>query len=163
MRSDSQEATQMRRTGFTRMLALSTLTVVLAACGGGGGGGGGGETTAPPPSGGNTGGGGNPATPPPTGGSNTATVSVGQGSFSPANVTVGVNGTVTWNWGECSNNDPYYGNTCVMHSVTFDDAGMGGSGNQDKGSYQKTFAAKGTFKYHCAVHGSSMSGAVTVQ
>jgi plastocyanin len=37
------------------------------------------------------------------------------------------------------------------------------SPKQDQGSFNRTFASAGTFKYHCLIHGSYMSGQVTVQ
>jgi|SRR5689334_11923286 len=127
--------------------ALVALAVVsLAACGGGGGGGGS-QVTSPPPGGGNT--------PPPSNG-----ITVSNNSFSPGAKTIAVGETVHWAWNTCSG-DPYYGQTCVAHSVTFDDGTT--SPTQDQGTYSRTFAAAGTYTYHCAVHGAAMTGSITVQ
>jgi plastocyanin len=116
----------------------------LYGCGGSGGG-----STGPA----NTGGGVN--TPPPAGG-----ITVSNNSFSPGTKTVAVGTAVTWAWNSCTG-DPYYGQTCVSHSVTFDDGTT--SATQDQGSYVRTFNAAGTYNYHCSIHGTAMSGSITVQ
>jgi plastocyanin len=59
-------------------------------------------------------------------------------------------GTVVWTW--ASNG--------VEHNVTFEDEVT--SGNQGSGTYQRTFANAGTFDYFCTIHGSGMSGTITV-
>lgn len=158
----------MRRFGLGSFALVATM-VALAACGGGGSTG---PETGSPSSGGATGGAtggttggtGAPTGGTPTGGGGTTgnSVTVGKGAFSPASLTVAVNGTVTWNWDSCSD-DPYYGQTCISHSVTFDDASVAGSEVIQSGSFSKTFATAGTYRYHCAVHGSSMAGAIVVQ
>jgi plastocyanin len=125
---------------------LVALTVAsLYACGGGGGGG---SSTGPTT---------NPVnTPAPAGG-----ISVINNSFSPGTKTVAVGSTVQWSWNSCSG-DPYYGQTCVQHSVTFDD-GSTSSGLQDQGTFSRQFTAAGTYTYHCSNHGTAMSGTITVQ
>ena len=81
----------------------------------------------------------------------TSSVSVVDNSFNPSSVTVAVGTTVTWTW--AGNND---------HNVTFDD-GVNDSATQTDGSHTRTFAAAGTFPYHCTIHGPSiMSGQVSV-
>jgi len=127
--------------------ALVALAVFgLAACGGGGGGGS--QVTSPPPGGGNT--------PPPANG-----ITVSNNNYSPGAKTVAVGSTVQWAWNTCTG-DPYYGGqTCAEHSVTFDDGIT--SATQDHGTFSRTFAAAGTYNYHCAVHGAAMSGSITVQ
>ena len=116
----------------------------LSGCGGSGGG-----TTAPPNNQ-------NTNTPPPVGG-----ISVDNNSFSPSAKTVAVGATVQWAWNSCTG-DPYYGGTtCTAHSVTFDDGT--GSATQDHGTFSKVFNTAGTFNYHCAVHGSAMTGSITAQ
>ena len=66
-----------------------------------------------------------------------------------------------WAWNSCSG-DVYSGQTCVSHSVTFDDAVT--SPTQDHGTFSRTFAAAGTYNYHCVVHGAAaMSGSITVK
>jgi plastocyanin len=119
--------------------------LALTACGGGGG-----------------------STGPSKSGAKTATVTVSKASFSPQAVTVGVNATVTWRWNTCSTtggSDPYGGGTstttCVTHNIVFDDGAE--SPSQQTGSFVRTFAQAGTFPYHCRIHGTAMSGSVTVQ
>lgn len=93
-------------------------------------------------------------------------VLVQNNSFNPATLTVAAGTTVKWTWATCSgSNDPYNGGTgqtCVDHSVTWDD-GTGTSATQSEGTYQRAFATAGTYKYHCVVHGTAMSGTVVVQ
>jgi len=126
--------------------ALVVLAVVgLAACGGGGGGGGS-QVTSPPPTG---------NTPP---ASNDITVS--NNAYSPTAKTIAAGSTVRWAWNTCSG-DPYYGQTCASHSVTFDDGST--SPTQDQGTYSRTFATPGVYTYHCAIHGAAMAGSITVQ
>ena len=133
------------------------------ACGGGGGGGGGSGTPTRPsaPSTPST-----PSTPAvPSAPASSSTVSVENNSFTPASVTVAVGGTVTWKWDTCTAGyDPYGGSTstCVDHSVVWD-AGGTPSPTQSQGTFQRTFTAAGTYSYHCAVHGTAMSGKVVVQ
>src|SRR5258705_6694226 len=127
--------------GVLVLLAVAS----LSGCGGSGGG----SSTGPT----NNGGGVN--TPPPAGG-----ITVSNNSFSPGTKTVAVGASVQWGWNSCSG-DPYYGTTCVAHSVTFDDGTT--SPTQDQGSYVRTFNAPGTYNYHCSQHGAAMSGSITVQ
>jgi len=115
----------------------------LCACGGSGGS----SSTAPVNQGVNT--------PPPTDG-----ISVTNNAFSPGTKTVAVGATVRWAWNSCTG-DAYNGQTCVSHSVTFDDGS--GSPTQDQGTFSKTFNAAGTYDYHCSIHGTAMSGTITVQ
>ena len=127
------------------------------ACGGGGGGGGSGTPTGPStPS--------TPATPstPPS----PSAVTVQNNSFSPASLTVAPGTTVTWTWDTCTAGyDPYGGasTTCVDHSITWDTPGGTASPTQSEGKYQRSFATAGTYNYHCAIHGTAMSGKVVVQ
>lgn len=132
---------------------LSICLAMAAACGGGGGGGG---TTGP--SNNNPGGTTNP------GGGATNVVNVGADqTFNPASVNVPAGTTVTWQWpSSCSDGyGGYY--TCPTHSVVFDDGSNIQSPTQSSGTFTRTFSAAGTYKYHCAIHGSSMSGQVVVQ
>lgn len=126
----------------TKHVCIALALISAAACGGGGG-----ETTGPPA--GNT--------PPPVGG-----ISVVNNAFSPAAKTVQAGTTVTWAWNTCTGGDGYGGSeACVAHGVNFDDGTN--SPTQDKGTYARNFATAGTYNYHCAVHGTAMSGSVTVQ
>src|SRR5205085_7511510 len=97
------------------------------------------------------------AAPTPSGG-----ISVTNNAFSPGTKTVAVGATVQWSWNTCSN-DPYNygGQTCVAHSVTFDDGTT--SPTQDQGTFNRMFTAAGTYNYHCSVHGAAMAGTITVQ
>jgi len=123
---------------------VALVVASLCACGGGGYG-----STAPktPPPNGNT--------PPPVGG-----ISVSNNYFSPATKTVQVGTSVEWSWNSCTG-DPYSGQTCVAHSVTFDDGTT--SATQDHGTYSRTFSTAGTYNYHCVTHGAAMAGTITVQ
>lgn len=93
-------------------------------------------------------------------------VLVENNSFNPATLTVAAGTTVKWTWATCTgSNDPYnggVGQTCVDHSVTWDD-GTGTSVTQSEGTYLRAFPTAGTYKYHCLVHGTAMSGTVVVQ
>jgi plastocyanin len=126
--------------GFFVMLAVASLT----ACGG--------SSTSPR----TTSNGVNTA--PPAGG-----VSVNNDAFSPATKTVAAGASVQWAWNSCTGGDPYGGGqTCVEHSVTFDD-GSSSSVLQSQGTFNKTFPTAGTYTYHCQVHGSmGMTGTITV-
>ena len=129
----------------TWSVCIAVALVSANACGGGGGS----ESTAPPsqPPG---------NTPPPAGG-----VSVTNNAFSPAAKTVAVGTVVQWAWNTCSGGGIYDSETCVAHSVNFDD-GIS-SPTQGQGTYNRSFGTAGVYNYHCAVHGSAMAGAVTVQ
>ncbi len=127
--------------GVFVMLAAAS----LYGCGGGGGG----TTTSPTNNGVNT--------PPPAGG-----ISVTNNMFSPGTKTVAVGASVQWAWSTCTG-DAYSGQTCVQHSVTFDD-GSASSALQDQGTFTRTFSTAGTYMYHCSVHGTQgMTGTIMVQ
>lgn len=131
----------------TNYLFIALALTTASACGGGGG------STSPnnQPSG---------NTAPPVGG-----ISVTNNVFSPGSKTVPAGTAVAWAWNSCTGSgDPYGGGgeeVCVAHGVNFDDGTS--SPTQDKGTYTRTFSAAGTYNYHCAVHGASMAGTVTVQ
>jgi len=96
-------------------------------------------------------------TAPPVGG-----ISVTNNLFGPSTKTVAVGTNIQWAWNTCTG-DTYNGQTCVQHSVTFDD-GSASSPLQDQGTFNKTFATAGTYAYHCSVHGTTgMTGTITVQ
>jgi plastocyanin len=94
-------------------------------------------------------------TPPPSGG-----ISVTNNAFTPDVKTIGVGTTVQWAWNSCTGG-AYGGQTCVSHNVVFDDGTT--SGLMNGGTFNRTFTVAGTYNYHCAVHGSAMSGSITVQ
>jgi OOP family OmpA-OmpF porin len=134
--------------------------LVVAACSGGGGDG---QTTAPisppppapppaPPP---------PAAPPPPPPSPVGNaVTVNNNSYSPSSQTVSAGATVQWTWNSCSD-DGYGGGICATHTVTFDDGVT--SAAQSQGTYARTFTTPGVYQYHCQVHGTIMSGTITVQ
>jgi plastocyanin len=136
-------------------LSLAAIAVVVvAACGGGGDSGGTGPGTP-------TGPGTNPST-------NPNTVTLVDSSFAPATINVKPGTTVTWQWSACTDTTGGYGGygsgtACITHQIAFDDGSGTQSPMQAQGSFNRTFAAAGTFKYHCTVHGSYMSGQVVVQ
>ena len=73
-------------------------------------------------------------------------------SYSPSAASVPVGTTVTWTW-----TGGY-----TAHSVTFND-GVGSASAQYSGTHARTFTEPGSYAYHCSVHGSAMSGTVTVR
>ena len=109
------------------LLAGLGLVTLLSACGGGAD-----STTGPRDSQGNS-------------------VTVGNNSFSPPDLSVAAGTTVTWTWAAGA----------VEHNVTFDDGEH--SATQSSGSFPRTFSAAGTYPYHCTIHGAAaMHGTVTV-
>ena len=132
-----------------RYVALvSVFSAALAACSGGGGDGGPTNPTPNNPT---------PNNPSPTENNN---IQVSNNSYSPGAKTISQGQSVTWQWAGCAGGGYGY-EDCVMHTVTFDDGPS--SELQTSGSYTRTFAAKGTYKYHCQTHGQAMSGTITVQ
>lgn len=127
-------------------LLVLALSAAILGCGGGGSSSAG--ITNPPP----------PNPPPPNG--STLALSVMNNHFSPANDSVGVGATLTWTWDSCTG-DGYGGTQCTAHSVKFDDGPA--SSIQSSGTFTRTFMAAGTYPYHCAVHGTAMSGMITVK
>ncbi len=104
----------------------------------------------------------------PTTPANPNTVSLVDSSFSPASLTIKSGQTVTWQWSACSDTTGsggygYGSGSCISHQISFDDGSGVVSPLQDAGSFNRTFTTTGTFKYHCLVHGSYMSGQITVQ
>lgn len=131
---------QKVRIGVLGLGAVGLALVLQASCGGGGGGG---------SSSGTTGGGGSGSLPP------AYHVWVGKNgamAFSPTNISVAPGSTVTWD---------FYG----THTVT-SDAGVTpafDSGTMSTGTFTQTFNTLGVYTYTCTIHGSMMSGTVTVQ
>lgn len=92
--------------------------------------------------------------PPPPGAPLAATVTTPGTSFSPATVTIGTGGTVTWQFTGGS-----------RHNVTFSGTAPTGGNIPDTdvgGSASRTFSAAGTYSYTCTRH-SGMNGTVVVQ
>ncbi len=79
-----------------------------------------------------------------------ADILVRNNNFSPATFEVASGGTVLWRWASSG----------VVHNVTFGDVAP--SPNQGTGTFQRTFAAAGSYPYLCTIHGQIMSGVVTV-
>jgi plastocyanin len=79
------------------------------------------------------------------------TVIVSNDKFTPSSLQVAASTTVTWTWES--------GGT--SHNVTFDDGVH--SPTQGGGTYTRTFSTAGTYAYHCTIHGTIMSGNITVQ
>lgn len=132
-----------------RLAARLTVLLLIAAAGCGG------SSTAPSSGGNNT-------QPPPAnpGGSSNNAITVGNNFFDPSSTTIPVGTKVTWTWNTCGG-DGYGGQTCVQHGILFDDGAA--SGAQSEGTWSRTFATAGTYKYHCTVHGSAMAGTIVVQ
>jgi len=129
---------------FRPSFLVAAFVVSLAACGGGGDGGTTGPNNNPNQPTGPT----NPGSP--SGPTETNQVEVNNDTFSPANIKVAPNTTVTWTWGAGA----------VTHNVTFAD---GTSGDYGEGHvFTKLFSTAGTFNYHCTIHGG-MAGSVLVQ
>jgi plastocyanin len=83
----------------------------------------------------------------------TASVIIFDNGYSPANVSVAPNGTVTWVW--TGNN---------AHGVSFDDGTITPSTIQSVGSFTVRFPRAGIFSFFCTVHGRTVeAGTVTVQ
>jgi plastocyanin len=78
-------------------------------------------------------------------------VIVSNDKFTPPSLQVAAGSTVTWTWAS--------GGT--SHNVTFDDGVH--SATQGGGTYTRTFNTPGAYAYHCTIHGTIMSGNITVQ
>ena len=81
----------------------------------------------------------------------TATVTVADNTFTPTEVLIALNGTVTWSW-----------TGVAIHNVTFTTAGSpSGIANRTTGSDSRLFNAPGTFNYSCSNH-PGMNGSIIV-
>jgi plastocyanin len=141
---------------FARTPSVAIFSVLILAglaCGGGGGGGSSNNSGYPTdPTSGSSG----------TGGTVSHSLQVGVVNvmYTPDATTVPKGSTVAWTWNSCDAG--YNGaDVCTSHSVTFDDGVT--SAIQDHGSYSRAFNSAGTYKYHCMIHGTAMSGTVIVQ
>jgi plastocyanin len=80
-------------------------------------------------------------------------VSIVDFAFSPANVVIKPNDSVTWVW-----------NGVFSHTSTSDNTNLWNSGLLAKGAtFSHTFPAAGNFPFQCLVHSLSMKGSVIVQ
>jgi plastocyanin len=91
--------------------------------------------------------------PPPAPGGSTATVTTPNETFSPADVVIPVNGTVSWQFSGARHNVTFQGTAPPGGNVPDQDAGTSAS---------RTFTAAGTYNYLCSRH-AGMNGRVTVQ
>jgi len=83
-----------------------------------------------------------------------AVVRVSDNQFAPGDVTVSPNHEVIWQWGGAN-----------PHSVvgTWDGEEVMSPRLTGTGTFTFSFDKPGTFEYECGVHGSAMSGTVTVR
>lgn len=89
------------------------------------------------------------ATPPPSG-----AVTVGNNFFSPQNVVVQVNGTITWTWNSAGTD----------HNVIYTSGPAprpANSPTQSAGTHSNTYSAAALYQYVCTIH-AGMEGTVTV-
>ena len=97
----------------------------------------------------------------PSGGNNsTPTITVANNRFTPDTVTIAAGQAVTWKWNACAS-DGYGGSACTDHKVLFSDGSA--SPAQSSGSFSKSFPTAGTYAYHCAIHGTIMTGTIVVK
>ena len=97
--------------------------------------------------------GGSDSTSPPPPGQFNGTIEVKSNFYSPASVTIAPGDSVTWVWNGSS------------HSVTEGTPGSAhafDSGVKSSGKFGHRFNSAGTVHYFCTVHGTSMSGTITV-
>ena len=125
-----------------RLIGVAVIALSATFCGGSGGG----PTGV---GGGGGGGGGDTCTP----GGTTVCLTTSN-TFNPATLTVTAGTAVAFTNG-----------SGITHNVTFDavTGAPASSANYASGTFNATFNTKGTFPYHCTIHGQSMSGTITVQ
>lgn len=129
-----------------RVTRVSAILLSAAAFACGGSGSSASTVTGPPP-------------PPPVASGSTTSLMVTNNHYSPKLDSVAVGAMLTWTWNSCTG-DGYGGSMCTSHSVKFDDGPH--SDIQSSGEFSRMFADTGTFTYHCAVHGTAMSGTIVV-
>jgi len=99
----------------------------------------------------------NSSTSPGSSGGRSTAITVGNDFYSLVPDTVASGATVTWTWATPSNG----------HTVNWDSGPAALPANsgapQTSGTYTATLTTAGTYHYHCAVHGSAMSGVIVVQ
>jgi plastocyanin len=77
-----------------------------------------------------------------------AKITIGNGtSFTPSTITVDVGQPVCWTW-----------STSIQHNVKLDNGAFASGQPTDKGTFQYTFTAPGTYGYYCQVHGTTTGG-----
>jgi len=72
-----------------------------------------------------------------------------------SSTTIKAGDTVQWNFVDSIAHSTTSGNCCTANSLW-------DSGIKSSGSFSHKFSSAGTFPYFCAVHGSMMTGTVTV-
>ncbi|HEX4560582.1 MAG TPA: plastocyanin/azurin family copper-binding protein [Gemmatimonadales bacterium] len=90
-----------------------------------------------------------------TGGRSTS-VTVSNDFYSITPDTVASGAQITWTWTNASNS----------HSVNWDsgpEALPANSAVMTTGTYHATLTTAGTYRYHCVIHGSAMSGVIVIQ
>ncbi len=97
--------------------------------------------------------GGDDSTAPPTDGAFSGTIQVKDNFFSPSSATISAGDSVTWHW----NGGNHTATSTGTSDFTFD------SGPKTTGTYGFRFMTAGTARYVCTIHGSSMSGTITVK
>jgi plastocyanin len=86
----------------------------------------------------------------------------GTGAFVPNPLTVSVNGVVRWyNDDDAAAGGPYGGGSGTRHTITADDNSFLSGNIIPGGTFEHTFAAAGTYPYHCSIH-PTMKGTITV-
>ena len=97
----------------------------------------------------------NSSTSPSTGG-RSLNIGVGNNFYSLTPDTIASGATITWTWGASSNG----------HTVSWDSGPEtlpANSATMTSGTYTATLNTAGTYRYHCLVHGTAMSGVIVVQ
>ena len=86
----------------------------------------------------------------------------GESAFSPSPITVPLNGVVRWyNDDRAAAGGEYGGSNGTIHTINADDISFS-SGNLTPGrTFERAFAAAGTYDYHCSIH-PTMKGRVIV-
>ena len=82
-----------------------------------------------------------------------ANVNVSDFVFSPSIVTINQGESVTWHW---------VSGTHTIHSDSSPQAWAEAASSSTNQLFSHIFSVAGTYPYHCTIHGSSMSGTITV-
>ena len=82
-----------------------------------------------------------------------AHVNVADFTFSPSTVTINAGESVTWHW---------VNGIHTIHSDSSPQAWAEATSSAASPTFAHTFTTPGTYPYHCTIHGSVMSGSITV-
>jgi plastocyanin len=85
------------------------------------------------------------------------TVELADNAFSPDEVTIDVGDTVTWDWADSANPHSVVGTS--DNAADLESEILTGAGN----TFEFTFTDAGTYEYQCSVHGTAMTGVITVE